>query len=110
MPAGVKLAQFQSLNPVIHEKARLAIMTYLISSGETAFSDLKSELKLTDGNLNLHMRVLEKHALVKVRKTFVDRKPRTTYQVTEKGLRAFEDHVTLLERIIKIGRKRPDER
>lgn len=110
MPSSVKLAEFQSLNPVIHEKARLAIMTYLIAAGETTFSDLKNELHLTDGNLNLHMRVLEKNAFVKVHKSFVERKPRTTYQVTEKGLRAFEEHINLLERIIKMGRRRSENR
>lgn len=106
MSANVKLAAYQGLNPVIHEKTRLAIMTFLISAGETAFSDLKSELQVTDGNLSLHMRALEKSGFIKVRKAFVGRKPRTTFEVTDRGLRAFEEHVDLLERIIKLGRRR----
>jgi DNA-binding MarR family transcriptional regulator len=105
MPPQVNIAEFQGLNPVIHERSRLALMTYLISAGETSFSDLKRDLSLTDGNLNLHMRVLEKHGLVKVQKAFVERRPRTTYLVTEKGIRAFEEHVSVLERILKSGRR-----
>jgi len=101
----VNIAEFQGLKPVIHERSRLALMTYLISAGETSFSDLKRDLFLTDGNLNLHMRVLEKHGLVKVQKAFVERRPRTTYLVTEKGIRAFEEHVSVLERILKSGRR-----
>lgn len=110
MAANLKLSQYQSLNPVIHEKTRLAIMTYLISAGETAFTELKNELQLTDGNLNLHMKVLEKHGFVRVHKAFVDRRPRTTYAVTDRGGRAFEEHVSLLERILKVGRRPRSEK
>ncbi len=105
MAAEMKLSQYQSLNPVIHEKTRLAIMTYLISVGETAFTELKTELRLTDGNLNLHMKVFEKHRFVKVSKAFIDRRPRTTYAITDKGRRAFEEYVSLLERILSLGRR-----
>lgn len=105
MAANLKLASYQGLNPVIHEKTRLAIMTFLISAGEPSFTELKAELQLTDGNLNLHMRVLEKNGFVKVHKAFVERRPRTTYQVTDKGIRAFEEHVALLERILRFSRR-----
>jgi len=105
MAANLKIAQFQKLNPVIHEKTRLAIMTFLISAHDASFSEVKSELNLTDGNLNLHMKVLEKHGYTNVEKAFVSRRPRTTYQVTEEGLRAFQEYVSLLERILKISRR-----
>ncbi len=110
MATKVKFASYQGLNPVIHEKSRLAIMTYLISTGEASFSELKSELVLTDGNLNLHMKVLEKNGFVRVHKAFVERRPRTTYQVTDRGMRAFEEHVTLLERMLKLSRRGRDEK
>jgi predicted ArsR family transcriptional regulator len=99
----MKIAQFQELNSVIHPKTRLAIMTFLVGAGESSFTDLKTDLELTDGNLNLHMKVLEENGYVKVQKTFVRRRPRTTYQVTSKGRRAFQEYVTLLERIIGLS-------
>ncbi|MBI4605525.1 MAG: transcriptional regulator [Planctomycetes bacterium] len=103
----MKISSFQRLNPVIHERTRLAIMTYIISVREASFSELKAELGLTDGNLNLHMRVLETHRYARVQKSFVDRRPRTTYRVTEKGIRAFQEYVALLERILKLRRRAP---
>jgi predicted ArsR family transcriptional regulator len=98
-----RIAQFQQLNAVIHEKTRLAIMTFLVTAREASFSELKGELRLTDGNLNLHMRVLEKHGYVTVHKAFVRRRPRTTYQVTSRGQKAFQDYVSVLEKIIQLG-------
>ena len=91
---------FRRINPVIHERTRLAIMTYLITAKEATFSEIKEELGLTDGNLNIHMKVIEKSGFVKVTKEFVNRRPRTTYTVTEKGFRAFRDYVAQLEEIL----------
>ena len=93
--------RFQDLNQVIHERTRLAIMSYLLPAREATFSELKEELRLTDGNLNLHMKVLEKHGYVAVRKEFVRRRPRTTYQVTALGRRQFAIYVANLESILK---------
>lgn len=103
MPTTAKIPQFQELNPVIHERTRLGIMTYLVSAREASFSELKKELRLTDGNLNLHMKVLEKNGFVSVHKAFVRRRPRTTYQVSARGRSAFEQYVSLLEKIIELG-------
>ncbi len=98
-------ARYQDLNQVIHERSRLAIMSCLIAAREATFSELKEELALSDGNLNLHMRVLEKNGFVQVRKEFVDRRPRTTYQVTAKGRREFTSYVALIERILGLPSK-----
>jgi DNA-binding MarR family transcriptional regulator len=101
----LKSASVQDLNPVIHERSRLAIMTYLISVREATFTEVKSELGLTDGNLTLHVKVLEKHGYARVQKALVRRRPRTTYQVTERGVRAFQEYVALLERILEVSRR-----
>jgi len=77
-------------------------MSYLIPAREATFSELKEELRLTDGNLNLHMRVLEKNRYVSVRKEFVRRRPRTTYQVTAEGRREFANYLELLESILRL--------
>jgi DNA-binding MarR family transcriptional regulator len=98
------IANFQDLNPVIHERTRLAIMTFLVSGEEISFTELKLELELTDGNLNLHMKVLEKNGFAAVEKAFVDRRPRTTYRITPAGQKSFRRYVELLECIIGLGK------
>jgi len=79
------------LNAVIHERARLGIM-----SGE-----LKSLLDLTDGNLSVHLRILEQAGYVSIEKKFVDRKPQTTVKLSKKGRLAFEHYVEVLEEIVR---------
>jgi len=101
MPRTSAVLRFQDLNQVIHERTRLAIMTYLIPVREATFSELKEELQLTDGNLNLHMKVLEKNGYVSIRKEFVRRRPRTTYAITPRGRRQFSNYVAQLESILK---------
>jgi DNA-binding MarR family transcriptional regulator len=110
MKQNLKSPSVQDLNPVIHERSRLALMTYLVSVREATFSEVKAELGLTDGNLTLHMKVLEKNGYARVHKSLVRRRPRTTYQITEKGVRAFQEYVALLERILDLSRRPPPER
>jgi predicted ArsR family transcriptional regulator len=98
--------RFQDLNQVIHERTRLAILSYLIPAREASFSELKEALRLTDGNLNLHMKVLEKKGYVAVKKEFVRRRPRTTYQTTARGRREFGNYVALLEEMLNPSQRR----
>ncbi|MFX1399100.1 MAG: winged helix-turn-helix domain-containing protein [Promethearchaeota archaeon] len=84
----------------MHEPVRLGIMTILVSLNKASFSYLKKELNLNDGNLFSHLKTLENSNYISVKKAFVDRKPRTTYKITEKGKKALLEHVKTLERII----------
>ncbi len=92
---------FVELDAVIHERARLGIMSMLAASRALAFNDLKASLGLTDGNLSVHMRILERAGFVEVEKSFVMRRPRTTFRMTRKGRRAFEDYLAVLEKVTK---------
>lgn len=89
------------LNRVIHQQARLGIMSILMVTEEVDFNYLKRQLKLTDGNLSTHLSLLEKHKLIKIKKKFVDKKPRTLCQVTARGRTAFLTYMNNLEKIIK---------
>lgn len=90
-----------ALSKVFHERARLALMTYLSARpGGVEFSELLQQLKLTKGNLALHMRKLEEEGYVKVDKSFVGRVPRTVYTVTRAGQRDFSAYLALLEEIV----------
>ncbi len=91
----------QNLDNIIHSRARLAIMAALVSTDQLDFSFLQGKLNLTDGNLASHLRKLEDAGYVKVRKTFLDRRPRTLYAVTKTGRNAFAKYVAAIEEIIK---------
>ena len=91
---------FEKLDKIIHEKWRLAIMALLASRPSWSFQDLKAELKMTDGNLITHMRILHKLGLVAVTKEMRGR-PQTSYALTAKGRAAFRDHIDVLEQIVK---------
>ena len=92
---------FQQLDKVIHEKSRMAIMSMLAGSPELSFTELRNSLKMTDGNLITHIRTLQKSGYVSVSKSFRENRPLTTCSLTVSGIRAFNDYVSLLERIVK---------
>ena len=89
-----------ALDPVIHERVRLGILTLLLQSQELDFVTIKHALRVTDGNLARHLRVLENAGLIRVRKTFVRRRPRTYYRLTPEGRRRFVQYLTLLREIL----------
>jgi DNA-binding HxlR family transcriptional regulator len=91
----------EGFDRVIHERARLGIMAMLVGGGDVEFTALKKALLLTDGNLNAHLKVLEKNGYVTETKQFVGKRPRTGYQATEKGVRAFREYVSWLEQFLK---------
>lgn len=89
------------IDAVIHERVRLGIMAVLAVTPEMSFTEVKAMLSLTDGNLSAHARVLEKAGYLRVDKSFVARKPRTTLSLTRKGRAAFEKYVGQLRRIVE---------
>ena len=89
------------LNAVIHERARLGIMSVLAARNTLSFGELKALLDLTDGSLSVHLRILEQAGYVSIEKKFVDRKPLTTVKLSKKGRLAFEHYVEVLEEIVR---------
>lgn len=76
-------------------------MSALAVNDKLDFTSLKEYLDVTDGNLASHLKRLEKEEFIDVEKSFIDRKPNTKYFITEEGRAAFEDHLKVLEKIIK---------
>ena len=95
---------FEKLDKTIHEKGRLGIMTLLATRPRWPFQDLKSELKMSDGNLITHLRTLHDAGFVSVTKEILDR-PQTSYALTARGRKAFQDYLTVLEQIVNAGRR-----
>jgi DNA-binding MarR family transcriptional regulator len=90
-----------SFDPVLLSQARLGIVTVLVTRPEATFSDLKEILRLTQGNLGIHLRKLEVAGYVSVTKEFVKRTPRTTARITPEGRKAFLAHVDRLAAVAR---------
>lgn len=98
----VKSVDLMSINPLLADRARLAIMANLsLAGGPVDFNTLLEELQLTKGNLSSHIRKLEEAELVAVHKTFVDRKPRTTYVCTQQGKAEMRHYLSTVEALLK---------
>ena len=93
------------LNPVIHSRIRLGIVSALAAGENLSFSNLKQLLASSDGNLSVHARKLEDAGYIECHKSFKDRTPRTDYRLTELGHEALADYLQQMERIIKLARK-----
>jgi len=95
-----------TLDRVIHERMRLAIVSALAASPVLTFNELKTLLDTTDGNLSVHARRLEESGYVECTKGFEGRVPRTTYRLTAAGRRALERYLGHLEALIAHARAR----
>jgi len=92
------------LNETIHQPVRLRIMAALVTlepGNEVDFTYLRELLEVTDGNLGAHLRKLEEAGYIAVKKTFIERKPRTFVGATAVGRQVFQEHVEALESILK---------
>ncbi len=90
----------EQLDPIMHERVRLGILTLLAHAGELDFQALKRELRVSDGNLSQHLRVLEEAGIIAVRKGFLGRRPRTTYRLTPAGRRRFNAYLQELRSLL----------
>ena len=90
----------QHINKAFDNRVRLGIMSVLMVNEKVDFKRLKQLLGVTDGNLASHIKALEKLNYIEVYKTFVDRKPNTSYSATRFGKEAFKEHIDALEKLI----------
>ena len=90
-----------NINKSFENRVRLGVMSILMVNDWVDFNFLKDTLDLTDGNLASHLSALEKAEYIEVRKTFVGKKPNTTYAATEAGRKAFAEHLAALENLIR---------
>jgi DNA-binding HxlR family transcriptional regulator len=93
---------YEGLDRVIHEKARLGLLTSLMAHPKgLAFADLKQLCGLTDGNLSRHLHVLQKADLVEVNKGYRGNRPHTLCRLTKTGRRRFLDYLAVLEHVVR---------
>ena len=101
---------FEGLDRVMHEKARLGVLSSLIAHPKgLAFADLKALCGLTDGNLSRHLQVLQEAGLVEISKSFENNRPQTTVKMTKSGRKRFLKYLALLEQVVRDAAKTAGE-
>jgi DNA-binding HxlR family transcriptional regulator len=88
------------LNPIIHGKLRLALLSLLSTVDEAEFTWLRAKTGSTDGNLGAQLLKLEEAGYVQMEKRFVLRKPQTLYRMTEAGRQALTEYVQALKQLL----------
>ncbi len=89
-----------AIDELLQSRVRIAIVAYLSSAGTAEFAVLRDAIRTTDGNASVHLRKLEEAGYVSVEKRFAERKPQTTYALTERGRQALLAHVAHLESLL----------
>jgi DNA-binding MarR family transcriptional regulator len=98
---GVSRFAYDGLDRVIHERARLSVLTSLVThSRGLLFVDLKELCALTDGNLNRHLQVLEEAKLVAITKGFQNNRPQTICRITPSGRKRYIEYLAVLEQVL----------
>jgi DNA-binding transcriptional ArsR family regulator len=93
---------YDGLDRIIHEKARLSVLTSLIAHPKgLLFTDLKQLCGLTDGNLSRHLQVLQEAGLVEIAKSFQANRPQTACRITASGRRQYLDYLAVLEQVVR---------
>jgi DNA-binding HxlR family transcriptional regulator len=94
------MPELPELNPVIHGKLRLALLSLLSGVDAAEFTWLREKTGATDGNLGAQLMKLEEAGYVSVEKRFVLRKPQTLYRMTDAGRAALSEYVTALKQLL----------
>ncbi len=92
---------FKDLNPLLHSQLRLAIVSYLISNGQSDFNELKEVTKATSGNMSVQLKKLENENYITITKGFLNNYQRTSVEITKVGIDAFEEYVKAIGGYIK---------
>ena len=94
------------LEKIFHEPSRLAIMSALCAAESgLPFVVLRDTCRLSDGNLNRHLKVLEEAEAVAISKRFVKNKPLTTVKITGQGLRRFQEYLVALSQVLEEAKR-----
>lgn len=91
------MEDFRSLDPLLHSRLRLAVMSILIASESAEFLFILEKTNSTPGNLSIQLDKLEKAGYLEIKKSFRGKKPLTTCKIRSKGRRAFEKYVSSIQ-------------
>lgn len=91
----------RELDPILDSRLRVGILAMLLNGDSVDFTHMRNRLDSTDGNLAKHLRKLEESGYVKMDKSFVGRRPRTSYTITNEGRDALAKHVQALGQLVQ---------
>ena len=92
---------YEGLDRVLHEKARLGILTSLAARNQgILFGDLKALCNLTDGNLSRHLSVLQEAGIVDIHKGYKGRRPQTLCRLSDEGRKRYLAYIAVLESVL----------
>lgn len=94
------LADLGRIDDIIHGRMRLGIMVYLSDADSADFTELKTVLEATQGNLSVHLKKLEEAGYVVIDKSFRDNKPLTRVSITREGRQAFSAYLDAIGSLI----------
>lgn len=109
-PASEGRFAYEGLDRVIHERARLSVLTSLITHPKgLTFNELKQLCSLTDGNLSRHLSVLEKDGIVQIAKGHDRNRPLTVCRITASGRKRYLEYLETLEQVVRDAAKGSEE-
>lgn len=94
------MSGINDIDETIHGRIRLGVMTHLANAEVADFTELKTVLGATQGNLSIHLRKLEEAGYVAIEKSFLDRKPLTRVRMTPAGRKAFAAYIEAMARLL----------
>jgi len=97
-----------ALDALMHHRIRLGIISALAGADSLSFGEIKSLLKVTDGNLSVHARKLEDAHYIECKKSFDERRPRTDYRLVLLGRKALQRYLDHMEALIQVTRNTLD--
>jgi DNA-binding MarR family transcriptional regulator len=93
---------YDGLDRIIHEKARLSVLTSLVAHPRgLLFGRLKDLCGLTDGNLSRHLQILQEAGFIEIAKTFEHNRPQTTCRITSSGRKRYVEYLRVLEQVVR---------
>ncbi|MCK5823756.1 MAG: transcriptional regulator [Bacteroidales bacterium] len=92
---------FNNLNPILHSQLRLAIISFLVTNGNSDFNEIKEITKATSGNISVQIQKLKKANYIIIKKGFLNNYQHTSIEITKTGIIAFEEYVNTIKQYIK---------
>jgi DNA-binding MarR family transcriptional regulator len=106
VPSGEGRFAYEGLDRLIHERARLSVLTSLLTNPKgLTFGDLKQLCALTDGNLSRHLSVLENAKMVEIAKGHDRNRPQTVCRITANGRKRYLEYLSTLEQVVRDAAK-----
>ncbi|MCZ6642023.1 MAG: transcriptional regulator [Gammaproteobacteria bacterium] len=91
---------FNELDTAVNGPIRLGVLTAISLDGQLDFTSLKKRLEVSDGAIGPHLRKLEEIGYLTCKKSFVGRRPKSTYKITPKGRKALSNYLTAMQSVI----------